>query len=156
MYEVILLAVDGSEHSSGATDAAAELATAFHSKLVVVHARQDVLSAAVIGSDAMSLPTMATGEQLVMVEQELDADARQLVDRITKEMTGRKITARGEVVSGRSAAKAILEAARDSDADLIVIGSRGLSDLTGLLVGSVAHQVVQHAQCPVLVVRGKN
>jgi nucleotide-binding universal stress UspA family protein len=39
------------------------------------------------------------------------------------------------------------------NADLIIIGSRGLTDWQGLLLGSVAHKVIHHATCPVLVVR---
>ena len=39
------------------------------------------------------------------------------------------------------------------DADLIVIGSRGLSDFAALLVGSVTHKVIHYAHCPVLIVR---
>ena len=50
-------------------------------------------------------------------------------------------------------AEAILKAAEVRGCDLIVLGARGLSDLQGLLLGSVSHKVIQHAACPVLVVR---
>jgi nucleotide-binding universal stress UspA family protein len=52
-----------------------------------------------------------------------------------------------------SVAPAILDAAKTFDAKLIVLGTRGLSDFAGLLLGSVAHKVIHHAECPVLVVR---
>ncbi|RVH85207.1 universal stress protein, partial [Sinorhizobium medicae] len=50
-------------------------------------------------------------------------------------------------------AETILAVADEVDADLIVVGSRGLGGLRGLLVGSVSQKVVQHADCSVLVVR---
>jgi len=49
--------------------------------------------------------------------------------------------------------RALLDAARD--ADLLVVGSRGLGGFKGLLLGSVSQQVTQHAQCPVVVVPGE-
>jgi len=50
-------------------------------------------------------------------------------------------------------ARAIVEAATKKKADLIVIGSRGLGDLQGLLLGSVSHKVAQSASCSCVVVR---
>ena len=50
-------------------------------------------------------------------------------------------------------ARVILEHARDVEATMIVLGSRGLGALAGLLLGSVAHKIIQLASCPVLVVR---
>jgi len=51
------------------------------------------------------------------------------------------------------AAKEIVDTARTEGSDLIVMGSRGLSDIAGLFVGSVTHQVLRLAHIPVLVVR---
>jgi nucleotide-binding universal stress UspA family protein len=50
------------------------------------------------------------------------------------------------------AAHVIAEIAKEERADLIVVGTRGHGPLPGLLLGSVAHRLVQIAHCPVLVV----
>jgi nucleotide-binding universal stress UspA family protein len=63
------------------------------------------------------------------------------------------VTATGQVDKGDSPASAILGAAKD--ADLIVVGSRGHGGFPGLHLGSVSTQVINHAPCPVLVVRSK-
>jgi nucleotide-binding universal stress UspA family protein len=49
-------------------------------------------------------------------------------------------------------ARALLDAADDEDADLIVLGSRGLTGLQRLLLGSVAHDVAQHAHRPIAII----
>jgi nucleotide-binding universal stress UspA family protein len=56
----------------------------------------------------------------------------------------------GQVVQG-TPASALLDSA--SDADLLIVGSRGHGGFSGLLLGSVSTQVVHHARCPVLVIR---
>jgi nucleotide-binding universal stress UspA family protein len=57
-----------------------------------------------------------------------------------------------EILEGPPA-EAILDVANTRECDLIVMGSRGLGRLTGLLIGSQSQKVVQHAPCPVLIVR---
>lgn len=59
--------------------------------------------------------------------------------------------ARAALVGG--AAKEIMQVATSEDAGLIVMGSRGMSDWQGLLLGSVAHKVVHLSSVPVLIVR---
>jgi nucleotide-binding universal stress UspA family protein len=56
-----------------------------------------------------------------------------------------------KVAAGHPAAE-LVEAARD--ADLLVVGSHGRGGFSKLLVGSVSSQVLQHAACPVVIVRG--
>jgi nucleotide-binding universal stress UspA family protein len=55
--------------------------------------------------------------------------------------------------TGGSPAGAILQHAREIGAGMVVVGSQGRTNLGGLLLGSVAHKVVQLSSCPVLVVR---
>lgn len=63
------------------------------------------------------------------------------------------VSATGQVVQNDSAASALLNAAQG--ADLVVVGSRGHGGFPGLHLGSVATQIINHAPCPVLVVRPK-
>lgn len=67
--------------------------------------------------------------------------------------SSRGAAATGNVVHTDSPASAILNAAKN--ADLVIIGSRGHGGFPGLHLGSVSHQVISHAPCPVLVVRPK-
>ena len=63
------------------------------------------------------------------------------------------VAASGEIVHSKSPASAILHAAQE--ADLIIVGSRGHGGFLGLQLGSVSTQIINHAPCPVLVVRPK-
>ncbi|MGJ7906771.1 universal stress protein [Actinopolyspora sp. H202] len=65
------------------------------------------------------------------------------------------VPVRREVGYGHPA-KVVLDGARRVDADLLVVGSRGLGGFAAALLGSVAQYCVRHAHCPVLVVRREN
>jgi nucleotide-binding universal stress UspA family protein len=79
------------------------------------------------------------------------AATRPRLDQAVKAALGRdrNLDVRDDVVHGE-AAQVLLEAARD--ADLLVVGSRGLGAITGMLLGSVSEHIVRHAPCPVVVV----
>jgi nucleotide-binding universal stress UspA family protein len=137
MLEKILLAVDMSDHARKAVPAASELARAGGGSVHVLHVRE------------LYYPVPPT------VVGDTPEEAQQLVDGVVAELKQAGVEADGAVrpSTGGSPAAAILEHAREVGAGLVVVGSRGLSNLGGLLLGSVAHKVIQLSSCPVLVVR---
>jgi nucleotide-binding universal stress UspA family protein len=137
VFEKVLLAVDGSDHSAKAVAVAADIARKSNGEVVVFHALEYVVG-------------RGGGWEL-----ESDADAERLVDPVRTDLASAGVRARSQTdraLAGR-APQAILDAAGAEGADQIVMGSRGRSDLAGLLLGSVAHKVIQLGHCPVLVAR---
>jgi nucleotide-binding universal stress UspA family protein len=137
MFKTIVLAADGSDHAHRAVAIAAELAKLAGGKVTVLHVREHDL----------------TRGQIWELETEAEANAvvKRAVDEIKKagtEAEGKVIrTAHGKV------AEALVDSARDLKADAIVLGSRGLSDLAGLVLGSVAHKVIHLSDKTVVVAR---
>lgn len=90
------------------------------------------------------------------VLQQIQDRARSWAQRVVNDAAA-KLGREGVEVSGvirtGDAAAEILAAARELGADLLVVGSRGLSGLEGLWLGSVARNVAKHAPCPVVVAR---
>lgn len=141
----ILLATDGSEEAALAARTAMDVADGTDSELHVVFVE---LPAAYVGMGPPEIADIPPPRQ-----EELDEDARRLLDTHVKQ-----IEARGSTVSqahlrvGRPDEQ-IVALAEEIGAGLIVMGSRGLGGLRRLLMGSVSDSVVRHAHCPVLVVR---
>jgi len=82
-----------------------------------------------------------------------EQQARQLLDAVVAAAlaeVGGKVHVDRELVEEQAAA-ALTEAAKN--ADLLVVGTRGLGGFKELLLGSVSHQCVLHAPCPVVVIR---
>lgn len=139
MFEKLVLAVDGSEQSRRAVPLAIDIAKKSNGEVVVVHVREHTVD---LGG---------------VWEQESQTRAAAIVDAACKEIEDAGVTARADVRrslagSGR-VAQEIIDAAEEEEAELIVMGSRGVSDLRGLLLGSVAHKVLQLSGQPVLVAR---
>ena len=79
------------------------------------------------------------------------AVAQEVVDDAVAYLEDRGVTAQGLALSGGSA-RAILETAGQKDVSLIVMGSRGPSNVAELMLGNVTMEVLRYARCPVLVV----
>jgi nucleotide-binding universal stress UspA family protein len=137
MFKRIIAAVDGSEHSHHALQYAKGLAECFGADLYLVHVFPHT-------SDLLGYEEY---EKLVVrrttAGQEILQDA---VRRLGKT----SLVVHEELLEGPEA-EAILAVAEARQADLIVMGTRGLSTLQGLLVGSVSHKVTRHATCPVML-----
>lgn len=137
MYERILVAVDGSREGGKTVPAALELATRFGSTVTVIHVREHTKYE---GSDVDLGP---------------DVPAEELVGEVVRRFTDAGVDARGVVrrVAPGDTPEQIVDAAKEVDADLIVMGTRGMTEWKSMLLGGVANKVVHHAHCPVLLVR---
>ena len=137
MFEKVLLAVDGSEHSRKAVPVAIDIARKSNGEVLIYHVRQHERVRGTFWED----------------EEKEEAD--EVVERVRSEVASAGVKARTlvERVLIGHVAQAIVDAATDNSTDLIVMGSRGLSDLRGLMVGSVTHKVLHLADRPVLVAR---
>jgi nucleotide-binding universal stress UspA family protein len=131
----ILVGYDGSEAAERALDAAAELA-GYGSTLAVV--------------------SVARSPEDGRIEYAADPDpgghSRSLLREARERLLRRQVTARYLEPVGEPA-EMLVEAARELDADLIVVGRRNQNALQRLVLGSVSAKVVRRAPCDVLVVR---
>ena len=140
MFKNILLGVDGSKHALHAAKTAGDLARTLGSEILrIVVAFEPV--PLYLGEPNLQV---AISARMKMAESILE-DAVEAVGEIPGEV-------HTEILEGVPA-EAILDVANTRKNDLIVMGSRGLGRLTGLLLGSQSQKVVQHAPCPVLIAR---
>src|SRR2546429_425694 len=138
MYDRLLVAVDHSEVSARVIAAAKDLALLSKGKVWVLH----LLEKEVIAQ---------MGDVPSESEQEADQAVRDGVDALRQA----GIEGEGEVGPDTigHAAREILADAKEHDADVIIMGSRGRSDFAGAILGSTAHKVIHLTDRPVLVIR---
>src|SRR5699024_288530 len=85
---------------------------------------------------------------VLSIEKELDENIREELKRSVQELTDAGYNAKAEVIVDqrqRNAGHKVVEYAEEEAVDLIVIGNRGLGNISGLFLGSVSSQVIQHA-----------
>ena len=142
MFTNILLASDGSECALKAAAAAGTLASKFTARLTVINVFHPIPAYGpfreVVNSDLH--------ERYV---RELQEHAISPVGRI---MEGMGVPYQSRRETGSPPAE-IIRVAEAEGCDLIVLGSRGLSDVKAFLIGSVSDRVAHHARCPVLIVK---
>lgn len=140
MFEHILLAVDGSDHSLNAARTTSQLARTLNSAEVRIVVVYDAVQ------PFLGEPNFQTAVNTRLDEaQEIMRKAAEVVGDIPSEI-------HTELLAG-DPAESIIGVANTHKNDLIVMGSRGLGRLAGLVLGSTSQKVVSHAPCPVLIVR---
>lgn len=150
MYKHMLVAVDGSRHATRAVEVAAHMAVACGGKLSLVHVTRNAsfrkLHEEVSALERSEHMQFSNTDLLEIVGHDVLAEAEQ----VARGMGVADI--KTETRMGRPGDE-IVEYADSVRADLIVTGTRGLSDLPGILLGSVSHRIIHLAAVPVLVVR---
>jgi nucleotide-binding universal stress UspA family protein len=140
-FEKILVPVDFSPHSDKAVEAAVELAKAFGGEVHLIHAYS--MPVAMVGPYDYQIPANILGDLRDSAARRVDQEAKKLAD------AGVKANA---LIAEGVPTQVIADAAEQIGADLIVMGTRGLTGLKHAVLGSVTERTIRHAPCPVLTV----
>jgi len=174
MIKTVLVPIDGSDHSNKAVVLAADIADRYDARLVVMSvlghgplsaslrrmaevehlttggSSSSPIAAVPEGRFPASTTTVAAPETEHAVYEFV---AQKVLDSAKRTARKKGITRIDTVMEEGDPVKRILERADKENANLIVMGSRGLSDLKGLLMGSVSHKVSHLAPCSCITVR---
>lgn len=145
-YETILVTTDLSEASFTGLVEAAKLARELGSRVTLLYVVED------------TLPPLMPGASVVewrrILEHHRESAQEQIASCALQHFGG--IDCRSEVRAGRPV-EVILEAAADTDADLLVMASHGHGPVAQLVIGSTTDRVLRRSPCPVLIVhRGES
>lgn len=140
-FSRIVVAFDNSELSKKAVDVAKEL--------ISTNPEAELHIISVLETYASSYVEAHYGDILMKAREQTRAELQKLLD---EQLSGVTNKAKSVLLEGNPAKK-ITEYAQEVNADLIVMGSRGLGSIQGIVLGSVSSKVMQLSGCPVLVIK---
>ncbi|MDD2234676.1 MAG: universal stress protein [Desulfitobacteriaceae bacterium] len=143
MFKNILVPVDGSEDSLNAAKAAVTIREKFGGKMTLLH---------VIAKRPEADPDKDKREISIKKIETLRAEGYKVLEKAIQSL-GKDSVEIEAVLSWGNPADIILEEAEDKGYDLIVMGSRGLGAIRGMLLGSVSEKVSKSIKCPVMMVK---
>jgi nucleotide-binding universal stress UspA family protein len=147
-FKRLLVAVDGSDNAARAARVAIALAEKFNAELIVCHAIQTPFYS--FAQDGLAVPADVLKDYVAAARE----DAKIMVDKLVQLAHAYHVNAVSLIQENIfSVVEAIVNLAESRGVDLIVIGTRGQTGFKKLLMGSVSSGVMNHAHCPVLVVR---
>ena len=178
MFKSILAATDGSDHANKAIDLASDLAAKYDARLVLLH----ILPHGHLSGDLrrfaetehltkhtnpLPISEEPTEEHIALAVSHLEpTEEEEPSVHYVFEILGQRVLDQGKAIAqGKGVNKVqikmkdgepveeILKCAKAENADLIVLGSRGLGGLQGLLMGSVSHKVCHLATCTCVTVK---
>ena len=144
MYKKILVPLDGSELAKRALDEAEKLANCFGAEIVLFEV---VPFMPIYGSPELVTP-------LIVDEKQKEAAEKYLVN-LSEEFKKKGFKATAVVRTGQQVAVEIIDFAKESGADLLVMCTHGRSGISRWVLGSVALKVLTRAETPILLIRSK-
>lgn len=147
-YRKVVAAVDGSKFGERAFSDAVELCRLSGAKLMVVHVVQEFPSMYMSVAEGM-VPQPAIDDYYKAARR----FSEHVLRKCLKKAEESGVTAETVSLDAPSPGEAIVEYAEKQGADLIVVGTRGLTGLKRALLGSVSRTVAEHAHCSVLISR---
>ena len=146
MYERIVVGTDGSTTAAKAVARAADMAAMASAELLIVSAYRPVSQ-----ERLKNERTAAPNDLAYMVNSREDVDYILSGAKSISESKGVKNVKTRAVDAGPS--EALIDVAESIDADLIVVGSRGMTGAKRFLLGSVPNRIAHHTPCDVLIVK---
>ncbi len=145
----IMVAVDGTEQSRKALDLACDLSKSKSADLIIAHVQREH-GAPVVPAELKRYNEL---EHVKITEQEILQKVSNDILHAAQKQARESGVAKSEAkLCEGDPAESLVTLAADEAADVLVLGSRGVSDLDGLLFGSTSHQVEHKAGCTVIVV----
>jgi nucleotide-binding universal stress UspA family protein len=135
----ILNPIDGSDHSVNSTRYAIELARLMDARIVLLHCHD-------------RFPIVLAEPYFQQAVNEINQSSEGLIEPFIKMLEQGDVRFDTRIIEGTPGNK-IPEIARIEKIDLIVMGSRGVTDFAGLFLGSVAHQVLHKSEVPVFITK---
>jgi nucleotide-binding universal stress UspA family protein len=156
----ILVPTDGSEYAERAVRFSAQVADRRQQAevlVIYVHLRMQPASQGVASVQVPGQPLQEETSLHVETDDDELLHAQEIVDFAVSEIktlvTSPDVTVTGRVVVDNRVDDGVLKVAEEMRADIIVMGTRGLSALRGAIMGSVSHALIEKANCPVLIVK---
>jgi len=147
MIKKILIAVDGSKHSLKCVEFGAQVAKGLNTDVLLYHVVKPYRL-------PESLRKFAKAEHMATIDADLLKKGAQYLLAGALDAARKAGLKNVEIETEEGPiARSIVSRAKSFKADLIVIGSRGMGDVEGMLRGGVSHRVETLAKCPVLVVK---
>ena len=137
--KIILNPVDGSDHSIRSTEYAIKLAKLLDARIVLLHCHA-------------RFPIVLAEPYFQQAINEINKASEELVEPFITMLEQGEVKFEARILEGAPGNK-IPEVAKIEKIDLIVMGSRGITNFTGLFLGSVAHQVLHKSECPVFIAK---
>ncbi len=147
----VLLAADGSKHSDMVIQFLLDIPLPRQSEVIVITALQSHL---ITWVKTPTLDFKTNQELLTRLQIDEESEARRITTEAEKLFQAKGYRTASVVIRG-GAAESILVAAKEYKPDIIALGSRGLSGIESLLLGSVAERVARYADCSVLIGRSR-
>lgn len=143
MFKRILSATDASRYSLHALSTAVDLAARFDAEVLLVH---------VIDYPASYRGLHLDSQSYLISEDQIQKIGNYIMEKTLRELNTKDVIIKKIAAAGKTA-DTILELCKSSACDLIVLGTRGHSSVSGVLLGSVTQKILAKAPCPVLVVK---
>ncbi len=153
LFSKILVPIDGSDYSIYAAKCAIDIGSKYKSQVTFINIIYSPLN-----TEFSHLPGLVVPTQIESIAEKAKNEAEKIFEKIIQEnnyiIDKFTLEIKKEILSTSiSVYNTILEYAKNEKIDLIVMGSRGMTGLKKILLGSTSSGVVTYAECPVMIVK---